>query len=115
MNISAHGKYPVRHKNMWHGGRMITALTPQKIYKQMAREGMITAKGVRAGMNPAPTTPPLQTTIRVGDNSPQFSVKGDTVGEIAAPQSLWSRAQDVADKKCGGVWGPRRMIAFHCL
>ena len=55
MNISAHGKYPVRHKNMWHGGRMITALTPQKIYKQMAREGMITAKGVRAGINPAPT------------------------------------------------------------
>ena len=76
---------------------------------------MITAKGVRAGINPAPTTPPLQTTFRVGDNSPQFCVKGDTVGEIAAPQSLWSRAQDVADKKCGGVWGPRRMIVFHRL
>ena len=40
---------------------------------------MITAKGVRAGMNPAPTNPPLQTTFRVGDNSPQFSVKGDNV------------------------------------
>ena len=41
---------------------------------------MITDKGVRAGINPAPTNPPLQTTFRVGDNSPQFSVKGDNVG-----------------------------------
>ena len=40
---------------------------------------MITDKGVRARINPAPT-PPLQTTFRVGDNSPQFSVKGDNVG-----------------------------------
>ena len=40
---------------------------------------MITDKGVRAGINPAPTNPPLQTTFRVGDNSPQFSVKGDNV------------------------------------
>ena len=40
---------------------------------------MITDKGVRAGINPAPT-PPLQTTFRIGDNPPQFSVKGDTVG-----------------------------------
>ena len=39
---------------------------------------MITDKGVRAGITPALTTnPPLQTTFRVGDNSPQFSVKGD--------------------------------------
>ena len=36
--------------------------------------------GVRAGMNPAPTNPPLQTTFKIGDNSPQFSVKGDNVG-----------------------------------
>ena len=62
MNISAHGKYLVRHKNMWHGG------------------GMITDKGVRAGINPAPMNPPLQTTFRVGDNSPQFSVTGANVG-----------------------------------
>ena len=41
---------------------------------------MITDKGVRAGINPAPTNTPLQTTFRVGDNSPQFSVKGDKVG-----------------------------------
>ena len=34
---------------------MITALTPQKIYKQMARGRMITAKGVKTGINPAPT------------------------------------------------------------
>jgi len=46
----------------------------------MARGRMITDKGVRAGINPAPTNPPLQTTFRVGDNSPQFSVKGDNVG-----------------------------------
>ena len=73
MNISAHGKYPVRHKNMWHGGGMITVTG--------VRAGrMITDKGVRAGINPAPTNPPLQTTFRVGDNSPQFSVKGDNVG-----------------------------------
>ena len=36
--------------------------------------------GVRAGINPAPTNPPLQTTFRSGDYSPQFSVKGDNVG-----------------------------------
>ena len=48
MNISAHGKYPVRHKNMWHGGGMITDTG--------VRAGrMITDKGVRAGINPAPT------------------------------------------------------------
>ena len=41
---------------------------------------MITDKGVRAGINPAPTNPPLQTTFKIGDNSPQFSVKGDNVG-----------------------------------
>ena len=40
---------------------------------------MITDKGVRAGMTPAPTNPLLQTTFRVGANSPQFSVKGDNV------------------------------------
>ena len=40
---------------------------------------MITDKGVRAGMNPAPTNSPLQTTFKIGDNSPQFSVKGDNV------------------------------------
>ena len=58
MNISAHGKYPVRHKNMWHGGRMITD------------------KGVRAGINPAPTSPPLQTTFKIGDNSPAIQCQG---------------------------------------
>ena len=67
---------------------------------------MITAKGVGGGMSPAPTNPPLQTTFRVGDNSPQFSVKGDTVGEIAAPQSLWFCTQDVADKKMRRGVGP---------
>ena len=36
--------------------------------------------GVRAGINPAPTNPPLQTTFRVEDYSPQFCVKGDKVG-----------------------------------
>ena len=56
MNISAHGKYPVRHKNMWHGGGMITVTG--------VRAGrMITDKGVRAGINPAPTNPPLQTDL----------------------------------------------------
>ena len=48
MNISAHGKYPVRHKNMWHGGGMITV-------KGVRARRMITDKGVRAGINPAPT------------------------------------------------------------
>ena len=68
---------------------------------------MITAKGVRAGITPAPTSPPLQTTFRVGDNSPQFSVKGAPTVEIATPQSLWFRAQDVADKKnAAGGGGP---------
>ena len=36
--------------------------------------------GVRAGIIPTPTNPPLQTTFRSGDYSPQFSVKGDNVG-----------------------------------
>ena len=35
--------------------------------------------GVRAGIIPTPTNPPLQTTFRSGDYSPQFSVKGDNV------------------------------------
>ena len=48
MNISAHGQYPVRDKNMWHGGGMIT------VTGVMAGR-MITDKGVRAGINPAPT------------------------------------------------------------
>jgi len=48
MNISAHGKYPVRLKNMWHGGGMITVTG--------VRAGrMITDKGVRAGFIPALT------------------------------------------------------------
>ena len=35
---------------------------------------MVTDKGVRAGINPAPTT--TSNGFRIGDYSPQFSVKG---------------------------------------
>ena len=88
MNISAHGKYPVRHKNMWHGG------------------GMITVKGVRA------TNPPLQTTFRGGDNSPQFSVKGDNVGAgfipALTPQKIYKRmARGENDYRQGGEGGDK--------
>ena len=56
---------------------------------------MITDKGVRAGINPAPTNPPLQTTFRIGDNPPQFSVKGDNVGAgfipALTPQKIYKQ------------------------
>ena len=63
---------------MWHGVR--------------ARR-MITNKGVRAGINPAPT-PPLQTTFKIGDNSPQFSVKGDNVWAGIIPAHTNPRCSD---------------------
>ena len=68
---------------------------------------MITDKGVRAGMNPAPTNPPLQTTFRVGDNSPQFCVKGDNVGvgfiPTLTPQKIYKQmARGENDYRQGG-------------
>ena len=94
MNISAHGKYPVRHKNMWHGG------------------GMITVKGVRA------TNPPLQTTFRGGDNSPQFSVKGDNVGAgfipALTPQKIYKQmARGENDYRQGGEGGDKPRPYHH--
>ncbi len=40
------------------GAGVIPALTPQNISKYVAGRMIITAKGVRAGMSPAPTNPP---------------------------------------------------------
>ena len=44
------------------GAGFIPALAPQMIYKHVVQEGgMITVKGVRAGMNPAPTVDDVTT------------------------------------------------------